>query len=488
MSFATSKSISVGVLIWDQDRERATRIIALLDRQGVSCTAINSAHDVKGLKHTACIVLVALGRSAQDQPQALTLIAEVRRYDHTVLAFGDDTPSWPLSTRCRVLLAGAESIHDSASSDSLIAFCQRIRILRESTEKVLHEESSKKELFRELGIVGVSTAISSLERLVFRVSKLSDLPVLIEGESGTGKELFARAIHALDPRRRASPFVAVNCAALPKDLAEAELFGHRRGAFTGADIERKGLFRAAEGGVVFLDEIGELKLDLQAKLLRVLQENRVLPLGEDRETPIDVRILAATNRDLRGRVDEGMFREDLFHRLNVIPLRIPALRERPEDIGVLVEYFFSKYRHLSSPDLEITQEFIEALLRSRLSGNAREVENIVRKALVSKEQETKLGLNDLPPHLWHELSESSSEEKSPTSVTSHAASFEVPALFESVLQENGWNLARSMKRCELSLLETAMRRTGGNQSEAARILGVTPRSIYNKLHQRPENR
>jgi len=250
------------------------------------------------------------------------------------------------------------------------------------------------------------------------------------------------------------------------------------------------LFRAAEGGVVFLDEIGEMKLDLQAKLLRALQEGFVLPLGEDRETAIDVRVIAATNQNLRQRVAEGAFREDLFHRLNVVPLRIPPLRERPEDIEVLVEYFLAKHQHLGSSGLEAAREFVDGLRRCRLNGNAREVENIVRKALANKEQEMALGLSDLPPDLWQELSEKAgetTEDEALPPVPTPANPFELPAFFERVLQYNDWNLARSVKRCERSLLEVAMRQTGGNQSETARLLGLTPRSIYNKLRQLPGN-
>jgi len=482
--------VSASVLIWDQKRERAEQIVELLSREGILCRMLNSTHDVRNWNESTSVALVSLGKTTQDQQQAFELIVELRRLGHLVLAFEDGVTSWPLRARCRLLLAGAKELHDSGHSDSLPVFCRQVRTLRETIEKSLHEESSTKETFRSLGIVGVSAAMIGLERLVLRVSRLSDVAVLISGESGTGKELFARAIHALDPRRSAAPFVPVNCAALPKDLAEAELFGHRRGAFTGAELERKGIFRAADGGVVFLDEIGEMRLDLQAKLLRVLQESRVLPLGEDREIAINVRVIAATNQELRSSVAEGTFREDLFHRLNVVPLHIPSLRERPEDIAVLVEHFLAKHRVLCPWGSKAAAEFVEGLQKSRLKGNAREVENIIRKALAGKDHEAPLGLGDLPPHLWRELSEGTTEELqekiSPAEPIS-VAEFEPSNLFGRVLKDNDWNLVRSVKRCERLLLEAAMQRTGGNQSETARLLGVTPRSIYNKLRQHPSN-
>ena len=193
---------------------------------------------------------------------------------------------------------------------------------------ILSAEAKKQEeaqqitsVMRDMGMVGSSTAMMHVFRSVIRFSTLSDLPVLIAGETGTGKEGLARALHRLDPKRRGGPFVAVNCGAIAASLAESEFFGHRRGAFTGADRDRKGLIRSAEGGVLFLDEIGELDAALQAKLLRVLQESRVLGVGEDRDIKVDVRVVAATNRDLDQMGQQSRFRADLFHRLNVLSIK-----------------------------------------------------------------------------------------------------------------------------------------------------------------------
>src|SRR5262249_49739435 len=236
---------------------------------------------------------------------------------------------------------------------------------------------------------------------VLRISPLSDLPVLITGETGTGKGLLAHAIHQLDRKRCQGPFIALNCSALSPGLAESELFGHRRGAFTGADRDRKGLFRAAEGGVLFLDEIGELDEAVQAKLLRVLQAHRVLGIGDDHEVAVNVRIIAATHRNLEAMVQQGTFRADLWHRLHVLAIHIPPLRERPADLKPLLEHFLEKYQGLRpAGPLSAAPEFLEALTQLPLPGNAREVENLVQWVLVHKDDAAPLTLRDLPVDIW----------------------------------------------------------------------------------------
>jgi transcriptional regulator with PAS, ATPase and Fis domain len=226
---------------------------------------------------------------------------------------------------------------------------------------------------------------------------LSDVPALITGETGTGKELLAHAVHQLDLKRCQGPFIALNCSAINPGLVESELFGHRRGPFTGADRDRKGFIRSAEGGVLFLDEIGERDDALQAKLLRVLQENRVLGVGEDREVAVSVRITAAMNRDLEAMVQLRRLRADLFHRLNIVAIRIPPLGERPADLKPLIKHFLEKYQHLRPAcALSVEPEFSEALTQLQLPGNARQLENLVRWALVHKDDDTALNLRDLP--------------------------------------------------------------------------------------------
>ena len=275
-------------------------------------------------------------------------------------------------------------------------FAQRTRELVEKER--IHE------LMRTFGIVGESDAIDVAFRQVLRVGNFSDLAVLITGESGTGKELMAHAIHQLDPKRCAGPFVAINCGAISPGLAESELFGHSRGAFTGADRDRKGLVRAAEGGVLFLDEIGELGGDLQAKLLRVLQDNCVLSVGTDHDVDVNVRVIAATNRNLELMMERGQFREDLFHRLNMLSVHLPPLRERVADLKPLINNFLTKYRSVAiSGTSSVDHDFLEALAQLELPGNVRQLENIVRRAVLNKMDNTPLSLSDFPPEIWRQL-------------------------------------------------------------------------------------
>jgi transcriptional regulator with PAS, ATPase and Fis domain len=311
------------------------------------------------------------------------------------------------------------------------------------------------------------------------------------GETGTGKQVLAHAIHRLDPKRCDGPFVAVNCGAISPSLAESELFGHRRGAFTGADRERPGLIRSAQGGILFLDEIGELDDELQTKLLRVLQESRVLGVGEDREVAVDVRVIAATNRELHKLAENKKFRADLFHRLNVLSIHVPPLRQRPADVKPLIEYLLEKNQPLQTAgSIAAGPDFVEALTRIDLPGNVRQLENLVRRALVNKVASTPLTLTDLPVEVWQQLA----EQEDPYGIRSEQSDSDDPAKpvretapetlssdLVNLLDTHGWSLAQTLRYCERILLEAVLRRKQGNQSQTARLLGLTPRSIYSKI-------
>jgi two-component system nitrogen regulation response regulator GlnG len=295
--------------------------------------------------------------------------------------------------------------------------------------------------------------------------------VLITGESGTGKELVARAIHQASPRA-ASAFIAVNAAAIPRDLLESELFGHEKGSFTGAIEARAGRFREASGGTLFLDEIGDMPLELQAKLLRVLQSGEVTPVGGKRAEKVDVRIVAATHRDLDGMVREGRFREDLLYRLRVVPLAIPALRERPEDIPVLAEHFAMRYSaELHTEARYLSDGCIEHLAGHDWPGNVRELENAIKRALVLASHEV------LSPEDFAFL-------QGAPALAAEGGSLEERILEETqrLLDAAEGDLHRKLlERLERPLLEAVLRHTGGNQLRAAAVLGINRNTLRKKI-------
>jgi two-component system response regulator PilR (NtrC family) len=354
-------------------------------------------------------------------------------------------------------LKGAEALFEKPFRDVNLVTMQ-VRQLLESRrlrqENAVLRQTTAAQGFA--GIIGRSSAMLEVFRMVEMVCRTNST-VLLSGESGTGKELVARAIHGLS-LRRSRPFVAVNCGAMPEALLESELFGHVRGAFTGADKDKKGLIEAAEGGTVFLDEIGEMPPTMQVKLLRVLQERKYRPVGGTEEFAADIRVIAATNRDLPKQVGEGKFREDLFYRLNVIPVTMPALRNRDEDVQLIAEHFLAKYTREMNKTIDgFSPEALSALHAYRWPGNVRELENVVERA-VALESERRVGLSTLPDNLR------SSQPETP----SNDAIAETGA---------GFNLERHLQDIERSHLQRALERAGGVQTRAADVLGLSFRQF-----------
>jgi len=418
--------------------------------------------------------IALVGFSAAVDHVELEIVRRLCERSCEVIAFADGWERAPLAHRCAALLAGATRILDAARADFEPELARLLTAAIEKHQQRRIEQQRVKEAMSRFGIVGESAVMRSLGQWLVKVSPLSDLPVLIVGETGTGKELIARAIHGLDPKRRGGPFVALNCAALGASLAESELFGHRKGAFTGASHDRRGLIRSANGGLLFLDEIGDLELGMQAKLLRVLQENRVRGVGEDRENQVNVRVVAATNRDLPAAIEEGRFRLDLFYRLNLLTARAPALSERGDDLEVLVHHFVEKYGDGRS--FEAAPSLLAALKAMHLPGNVRQLENLVRHAVVQAQDDGTLGIEELPSSVWDQLSRASpqpAEEIAPPATANQN--------WAAVLDSNACSLTRSLLTCERQLLMEALTRSHGNQSATARLLGITPRSVYNKL-------
>ena len=304
-------------------------------------------------------------------------------------------------------------------------------------------------------IVAASAPMIELLELMERAAEFK-ATVLLTGESGTGKEVLARAVHAQSPRRNES-FVAVNCGAIPEALLESELFGHSKGAFTGADRVRRGLFVEADGGTLFLDEIGELATPLQVKLLRVLQEEEVRPVGESKPRSIDVRVIAATARHLDAEMEAGRFREDLFYRLNVVRLEVPPLRERPEDIPLLVDHFFAHFRDaMGKPLHSLTDEVLDRLVAYPWPGNVRELENVIERAVILASGE-RVTLAELPENV---VTPSGAPGKAGT---------------------QGLGLKRARRALEAELIARALRATGGNRTHAARLLEISHRALLYKI-------
>lgn len=481
------------IMVLDRGDLHRSCLEQIIAQCGATLRWLRDISEVGGARATsrANVLLVALEDELSPNAPLLDALHALKGSGLSILVFADGAHNWPIRARCLPLVAGASNLLDSSRSDFESELLQLLVQLFQAEARRQEDERCIKQNMIQAGIVGESQSMLAVFRTVLRVSVLSDLPILLTGETGTGKELLAHAIHASDPKRRSGPFISVNCGAISAGLVESELFGHRRGAFTGADRDRKGLVRSAHGGILFLDEIGELEDGLQSKLLRMLQEKTVLGVGEDDETSVDVRVIAATHRRLEQMVKEKKFREDLFYRLNVLSIHTPSLRERPGDIRPLVDYFFQKYRALAPAlPLSVEDEFIEALAEAGLPGNVRQLENIVRQALVKKEDIAPLTLADLPPEMLQQLSrwQPALREEShgpPRSVDDRPLASspqrDVTSSVVRLLDANNWRLNGSLASCEKLLLEAALRKTRGNQSQTARLLGITSRSVYNKL-------
>ncbi|MEZ5425897.1 MAG: sigma-54 dependent transcriptional regulator [Pyrinomonadaceae bacterium] len=337
-------------------------------------------------------------------------------------------------------------------------------IVKKALDKqvLITENRAFKRAQREKGnisnIIGHSDKMQAVFQMIETVAEVQST-ILVTGESGTGKELVARAIHDLSPRAE-KPFISINCGAFTETLLESELFGYVKGSFTGANTNRKGLFEAANQGTIFLDEIGEMSPAMQVKLLRVLQERKVRPVGAHEEIPVDARVIAATNRDLKAMSDEGTFREDLFYRISVIPISLPPLRERKEDISALVKHFIKKFCEQTRRELDISEKAMQFLENYAWHGNVRELEHTIERA-VALERTEEIQPERLPEHITN---------YNPDRIK---AEFDLP--------ENGINLTSHLENLEKTYVVEALKQTGGNQTRAAELLQMSVRSFRHLL-------
>ena len=352
-------------------------------------------------------------------------------------------------------------------NEQILSFVARgLKKRRNEEERQTLRQVMSRSVKRE-GFIGRSEKMEEIFRLVDRVAPARST-VLITGESGTGKELVAKAIHEASPRVD-NPFVVVNCSNIPSDLLESELFGHTKGAFTGAVAAKKGLFEVADTGTIFLDEIGDLRPETQVRLLRVIQEREFIPLGETTPTKVDVRIIAATNVDLKEAVKNGTFREDLYYRLSVVPVELPALRQRTEDILPLAQHFIRKYNEENGRQIteNMSPEVLSLLESYHFPGNVRELENVIERAVVIATTD-EITADCLRPEVRDpELAAKMIQQ-------TEGASGDIDIA-------RGVNFYEEVKRFEIDLILRALDQTGGHQSRAARLLGLNATTLNSKI-------
>ncbi len=452
-----SQSNKPVILVIDDDNEMREMTIEFLSRSGHHVIGFELASEAfKALNnegpHPVDINMVDVILSDVNMPEmdGLEFVERIKKKDSDipvilVTAFGS------IETAIEATKKGAyDYVTKPFKLNELAVTIERARSFRNlKRENQALKEQVETKLKGKL--IGQSRAMRQVFEMIERISK-AQANVLITGESGTGKEIVARAIHENGPRKN-KPFVAINCAAIPAELLESELFGHAKGSFTGAVAQRKGLFEEAQGGTIFLDEIGDMEMALQAKLLRVLQEKTIRAVGDNRDKPIDVRIICATHQDLKNSIKTGSFREDLFYRLSVIPITIPALRERREDIPILAQFFLNKYKQEnSSPASSFSTEAIRRLSSAPWEGNVRELENIIERVVVLATKPV-IEATDLP------LNQDLSADEFFANATD-----DLPTIDE----------------LEKRYIRLVLDKTNGRKEKAAQILGINRRTLYRK--------
>ncbi|HMI89891.1 MAG TPA: sigma-54 dependent transcriptional regulator [Polyangiales bacterium] len=450
--------MSARVLVVDDESSLREMLQLLLKRNGYSVeTADGQRRAMELLRAHEPFDVVVTDLSMPDG-SGMGVLADARKVEESTQVIMITA----YATTAQAVQAMREGAYDYIKkpfkNDELLAVIEKALEKRSIVDQNRALRRRVQEGFRTGDVVGKSPAMQRVLRLVERVAG-APTSVLITGESGTGKEVIARALHHTGDRGQ-KPFVAINCAALPETLLESELFGYEKGAFTGADTRKEGLFRAAGSGTLFLDEIGELPLALQVKLLRVLQERTVRPVGGREEIPFACRVIAATNRDVKRDVAEGRFREDLYYRINVINLHLPPLRERPEDVPLLADHFLIKHSAVQNKRLSFTAEAMRYIVGRNYRGNVRELENLVERAVtLAIDGRVELGDLDYDP----------------------AAQAGGPRLPWIELPDSGFDLDAYLAEIERRVLVAALERTHGVRKDAAKLLGTTFRSMRYRL-------
>ncbi len=464
------------ILLIDSDPLRAERTVTLLEFMDFNPRWVTDGADINPKRHRHDEWMAVIVGSAQDAAQAVKFfdwLADAKLAPPVLLMEGEPAA-----------FAGTHGLHEANvwTLDTPLRHAQLEALLRRASLKRLDAEHRQAGAQQDSGPTGNSAAVSQLRRLIDQVAAF-DTTVLVLGESGTGKEVVARAIHQQSPRRD-GPFVAINCGAIPPDLLESELFGHEKGAFTGALSARKGRFEMAEGGTLLLDEIGDMSLPMQVKLLRVLQERSFERVGGGQTIRCNVRVIAATHRNLEARIGDGHFREDLFYRLNVFPIEMPALRERADDLPVLVQTIAAQLARTGRGEVRFADEALQALRGYDWPGNVRELTNLVERLAVLHPGGL-VRVQDLPARYRGDfaVADAPADEVPVAAAVSSAGK---PALAPGIsaptrLPDEGLDLRGHMASIELTLISEALERTQGVVAHAAQLLGLRRTTLVEKL-------
>ncbi|WP_375666382.1 sigma-54 dependent transcriptional regulator [Stutzerimonas kunmingensis] len=470
----------------DHDRRRDLAVILnFLSEDHLACSSSEWQEAVAGLESSRVVNGVMLG-DVSSKGGAVDLIKQMGKWDENVplMLIGEPAPAdWPDDLRRRVLT----SLEMPPSYNKLLDSLHRAQVYREMYDQAKSRGRQREpNLFRSL--VGTSRAVQHVRQMMEQVAD-TEASVLILGESGTGKEVVARNLH-YHSKRRQGPFVPVNCGAIPAELLESELFGHEKGAFTGAITARAGRFELAEGGTLFLDEIGDMPLPMQVKLLRVLQERTFERVGSNRTQNADVRIIAATHKDLEKMIEEGTFREDLYYRLNVFPIEMAPLRERVEDIPLLMNELISRMEHEKRGSIRFNSAAIMSLCRHDWPGNVRELANLVERMAIMHPYGV-IGVMELPKKFRHVDDDDEQYATSLHDETEERAAISAPMVVpeaQAMLPIEGLDLKEYLGNLEQGLIHQALEDAGGVVARAAERLRIRRTTLVEKMRKYGMNR
>ncbi len=457
------------ILVVDDEQSIREFMELLLTKEGYEVRTASLATEALKLHEREKFDLVFLDIQ-MPQMSGIEALAAFKKMDPTIeiiiiTAFGTT------EIAIDVIKKGAyDFIAKPFKNDALLATTAKAMEKRKLSYENIMLKAQIGEKYIYCDMAGSSAPMLMLYEMIKIVSQTTT-NILVTGESGTGKELIAKAIHSHGPLKN-NPFVIVNCGAMPENLIESELFGHKKGSFTGAIADKEGLFETANSGTIFLDEVGELPVHLQVKLLRAIQERTIRRIGDTRDIAVNVRVICATNRDLGEMVKKGTFREDLYYRLNVIQIKAPALRERGEDITMLAKFFMEKYANKLKKDMSggVAEEALLALKKYHFPGNVRELENIMERAVALCAEKT-IKLKDLPHHI--------ADAHPITASSAISANIGLPHINE--VPETGIELEKIVAEFEKDIIQKALRKTGGVKKRAAKLLGISFRSMRYRL-------